>query len=212
MEITLDEIRRWANTSDLDERFAQLQEEDPDLFEVCVLDACDDQTLLEFARNRESTKRQYFITGLVQRLVYYLYSFHSLPYEFSRLQGMISLDEYKSRELDRMENVYQHCRIVETMRNSDQNEIKNLGNMILDYRHDRYRSGANTTKLLQLLDYQIKLSFRPGVTTYVTRLCKLCDDEFKSWLISGGEIETEKCPFCVLKISYPQKYGKKSVS
>lgn len=212
MKITLDEIRCWANTTNLDERFAQLQEEDSDVFDNCDINACDDQTLLEFALNRDSTKRQYFMTGLVQRLVSYLYSFHNLPYEFSRFEGMLSFDDYKSRELERIANVYEHCRIVEAMRNSDQEEIKNLGNMILDYRHDRRSPGANTTKLVQLLDYQIKMSFRPGVTTYTTRLCKICADGFKSWLVLGVEIETEKCPFCVLGITYPQKTGKHSIT
>jgi|CXWL01.1.fsa_nt_gi hypothetical protein len=212
MDITLAEIKRWAGSNDLDDRFAQLQEDDPDGFDHFVVAACDDQTLLDFAKNRNSTKRQFFASALVQRVVFYLYSPHSLPYQFSRFQGMISFDEYKNGELERIENVYRRCRVVDEMRNSEQEEITNIGNMILDYRHDRRLPDANTTKLLRLLNYQIEMSFRPGVTTYQLRLCKSCNDGFKSWLSSGNETESEKCPFCILGITYPQKTGENAWS
>ena len=207
MEITLVEIARWAKSNDLDEQFAQLREDDPE-FEDSIIAACDDQTLLQFAKDRDSTKRRLFASGLVQRLVFAIYSPHWLPYHFSRFQGMTPFDDYKKSEFERIENVYQRCRVVEDMRSSEQEEIKNLGNMILDYRHDRWFPDANTTKLLQLLEYQIEMSFRSGVTTYTMRLCKACNDGFKSWLVSGVELASEECPFCVLGITYPQKTGK----
>lgn len=205
MEITLAEIRRWAESSDLDLEFARLREQDPEKFKQDVITACDDWTLLRFARNRNSTKRQFFAFTLVHRLVFYLYTPHSLPYPYSRFQGMIPLDDYKKVELERTENVYQRCLVIEEMRESEQEEIKNLGNMILDYRHDRLLPDASTAKLLQLLNYQIDVSFRPGVTQYRVRLCKVCNDGFKFWLVPDGNIESEKCPFCLLGISYPQK-------
>ncbi len=207
MDITLREIERWANSDKLDKRFDQLMADEQD-FELAIIAACDDKSLLAFAANRQSTKRMFFATALVHRLVHYLYSPHGLPYHFSRFQGMISLDEYKNDELERIENVYQRCGVVEEMRNSEQEEIKNLGNMILDYRHDRLFPDASTSKLMQLLNYQIELSFRPSTTTYKMRICQTCDDHFKSWLVSGIENETETCPFCILGISYPQKGGK----
>ncbi len=80
--------------------------------------------------------------------------------------------------------------------------------MILDYRHDRRRSEASTSKLLKLLNYQIEMSFRPGGTSWTMRVCKSCSDGFKSWTASGVENEKDRCPFCVLRITYPQKTGK----
>jgi hypothetical protein len=94
------------------------------------------------------------------------------------------------------------------MRNSEQEEVKNIGNMILDYRHDRRFPNATTTKLMQLINNQIQQSFLPNTTTYKMRLCTTCEDGFKSWLVSGQEPESETCPFCKLKIQYPQKTGK----
>jgi hypothetical protein len=207
MKITLARITRWAESNDLDHEFCQIEEQDPDGFEQEVIAACDDLTLLGFAKNRISTKRKFFASALVQSLVFYLYSPHELPYHFSRFQGMIPFDDYKNAELERIQNVYQRCCVVDEMRNSEQEEIKNLGNMILDYRHDRLLPDSSTAKLLQLLNYQIEVSFRPGVSTYTMRLCKLCNDGFKSWLVSGAEIQSEKCPFCLLGITYPQKTG-----
>ena len=54
MEITLAEITRWANSNELDAHLGQLQEEDPESFEHFILAACDDQSLLEFAKKRSS--------------------------------------------------------------------------------------------------------------------------------------------------------------
>lgn len=207
MDVTFSEIERWANTDELDDRFDQLMDEEQD-FDLSIIAACDDKSLVSFASNRESTKRRFFAFALVERLVSCLYSPHGLPYSFSRFQGMISLDEYKRGEIERIENVYQRCSVVEQMRNSPQEEIKNLGNMILDYRHDQRFPGANTTKLTQLLNYQIDSSFRPDTSTYTMRLCQTCNDGFKSWLVAGAEPERERCPFCVLGIDYPQKTGK----
>lgn len=205
MEIKLAEITRWAESNDLDDLFSQLEEKDPDGFEHDVIAACDDLALLGFAKNRISTKRMFFASALVQRLVFYIYSPHQLPYQFSRFQGMIPFDDYKSGELKRIDNIYQRCCVVDEMRNSEQEEIKNLGNMILDYRHDRLLPDSSTARLLRLLNHQIEASFRPGVNTYTMRLCQRCNDSFKSWLVSGVEIASEKCPFCLLGITYPRK-------
>jgi hypothetical protein len=201
-------IERWVNTSELDTLFDALRDEDGDGFHSCVIAACDDDQLLTFAKNRNSTKRQFFASGLVERLVFDLYAPHHLPYEYSRFAGMMSLDNYKAAELKRMENVYNRCLVVEAMRHSEQDEISNLGNMILDYRHDRRHPEVSTAKLLQLLNYQIEISFRTGVTSWTMRSCKSCNDGFRSWLASGVEFEKDRCPFCVLRISYPQKTGR----
>ena len=207
MDITLAEIERWANSSELDEQFDRLFDDEQDFGEV-ILASCDDATLLRFSENRNSGRRQFFAVGLIQRLVPALYAVHGLPYEFSRFSGMLSFDEYKDSETNRLQRVYDACKLVEMMRTSKQEEIKNIGDMILDYRHDRRRPNATTTKLIQLLHYQIQLSFRPDVTSYTMRICGYCNDGFKSWIDSGTEIESTKCPFCVLKIQYPQKTGK----
>ncbi|MEZ6138725.1 MAG: hypothetical protein R3C53_27890 [Pirellulaceae bacterium] len=207
MDITLAEIERWANTSELDDRFEQLFDEHQD-FDDVILASCDDATLLRFAANRNSSRRRFFASGLVGRLVPALYAHHGLPYEFSRFSGLISFDDFKNREIDRLKRVYDACKTVETMRTSPQEEIKNVGDMILDYRHDRQRPHANTTKLFQLLNYHIQLSYRPGVTSYIMRICEYCNDGFKSWIESGVEIESTKCPFCTLKLQYPQKTGR----
>ena len=207
MDVTFSEIERWVNGDDLDDRFDQVMDEEQDI-DLLIIAACDDKSLVSFASNRESTKRRFFAFALVDRLVSCLYSPHGLPYPFSRFQGMISLDDYKREEIERIENVYRRCRIVEQMRNSPQEEVKNLGNMILDYRHDQRFPGANTKKLIELLNYQIDSSFRPDTSTYTTRLCQICNDGFKSWVVAGTEPDRERCPFCVLGIEYPQKTGK----
>jgi hypothetical protein len=208
MQTTLAEITLWASTSELDERFAQLFDDDYEGFEHDLLSACDDLKLLEFASNRNSTKRQFFGYALVQRLVSHLYLPSNLPYSFSRFEGLISLDQYRTNELKRIEHMYELCCVVEKMRNSELEEIANLGNMILDYRHDRLFPDADATKLLRLLNYQIEQSLKPGVTAYTYRLCETCNDGFKSWLLSGVECDVRKCPFCCLGIIYPQKTGK----
>lgn len=208
MDLTLADITRWANTSELDTSFAQLRDEDPDGFDAVVIAACDDDALLAFAKNRNSVKRRFFASGLVERLVSDLYAPHHLPYEFSRFAGMMSFDDYKAAELERMEKVYARCHVVEAMRRSEQEEISNLGDMILDYRQDRRSSEASTAKLRRLLNYQIEMSFRPGVESWTMRLCTSCNDGFKSWLASGVALEKDRCPFCVLRLNYPQKTGK----
>ncbi len=129
--VTLANIERWANTSELDTLFFDaLRDEDGDGFQSCVIAACDDDQLLTFAKTRNSAKRQFFASGLVERLVFHLYAPHHLPYEFSRTAGLMPFDEYKAAELQRMENVYARCRVVEDMRRSEQDEISNLGDMI----------------------------------------------------------------------------------
>ncbi|WP_254510991.1 hypothetical protein [Anatilimnocola floriformis] len=208
MKLTIEEITRWAETSEVDEEFAHLQEEDSDWFDHHIIANCNDRELLRFAQNRTSTKRIIFTVGLVHRLVHYLYSLRQLPYQFSRFQGMIPFAEYRTAQLAQLEQVYERCRVVEEMRNSEQEEIKNLGNMILDYRHDRRLSHASTAKFLQLLNYQIEQSFRTGVTTHTARICKRCNGLFKSWIADGSELEAENCPFCKLEIVYPQKSGR----
>lgn len=207
MDVPFSEIERWANTDDLDDHFDQLMSSEQD-FDLLIIAACDDDSLVRFASNRESTKRRFFGVAMVERLVSCLYSPHGLPYRFSRFQGMISLDEYKRAETNRIENVYRRCLIVERMRNSPQEEIKNLGNMILDYRHDQLFPGASTAKLIQLLHYQINSSFRPDTSDHTMRLCRTCNNGFKSWIVAGTEPEQERCPFCILGIEYPQKTGK----
>ncbi len=47
--VTLANIERWANTSELDTLFDALRDEDGDGFQSCVIAACDDQ-LLTFAK------------------------------------------------------------------------------------------------------------------------------------------------------------------
>lgn len=207
MDITFSEIERWANTDELDDRFDQLMVDEQD-FDLLIIAACDDTSLVKFASNRSSTKRRFFGAALVERLVSALYSPHELPYRFSRFEGMLSLDEYKRAETTRIDSVYRTCCVVEQLRSSPQEEIKNLGNLILDYRHDQMMPGANTAKLLQLLRYQIDSSFRPDTSDYTMRLCQTCNDAFKSWIVAGNEPERERCPFCVLGIQYPQKSGK----
>lgn len=210
MDITLNEIERWANSTELDQYFEQLFDMHQD-FDLVILHTCDDETLLRFAANRSSSRREFFAMGLVDRLVHSVYPFHGLPYEFSRFSGLIPFEDYKIREVERLKRVYDSCKIVEAMRNSVQEEIKNIGDMILDYRHDRLiqeKSMATTKKLLQLLYYQIQVSFRPGVASYTRRICTYCNDGFKSWIQSNIEIEPTRCPFCILRLEYPQKTGK----
>ena len=209
MNITLKEIERWANSSELDQDFQQLFEEHQD-FDDVILATCDDATLLRVAANRISPKRKFCALGLVDRLVHSLYNFHGLPYEFSRFSGLLSFDDYKVQEIDRLKRVYDGCEVVEAMRNSLHEEIKNIGDMILDFRHDRLlqmKNMATTTKLLQLLHHEVQVSFRPGVTAFARRICEYCNDGFKSWIESGVEIEPTRCPFCILKLEYPQKTG-----
>jgi hypothetical protein len=62
--VTLANIERWASTSELDALFEALR---------------DDDQLLTFAKNRNSAKRQFFASGLVERLVFHLYAPHDLP-------------------------------------------------------------------------------------------------------------------------------------
>ena len=206
MGITFSEVERWAGSTELDTQFEQYFAEDPE-FDHLIFSHCDYKSLLAFASDRDSAKRIFFVSELVRRLVSCLYSPHGLPYHFSRSDGLIPPDDYKKAELQRVENVYQGCTIVEEMRNSEQEEIKNLGNMVLDFRNDRISPKATTTKLLRLLDYQIEVSFTPDTTRYTVRVCKICEDWFKSWVVAGAETETERCPFCILQIDYPQKNG-----
>ena len=137
-----------------------------------------------------------------------LYAYHGLPYKFSRFSGLVSFDDYRDQETDRLKRVYESAKTVEAMRTSKQEEIKNIGDMILDYRHDRRTPTASNIKLFQLLNYQIEMSFRQDVASYTMRICEYCNDGFKSWISLGVEIESAKCPFCMLKIQYPQKTGK----
>lgn len=205
MELSIETVTRWATTNELDDAFEEIREDDPEYFEHEVLRGCDERALLAFAMDRNSTKRQFFAYSLVERLVRCLYSPDRLPYHFSRFEGMLSYDEYKAQELSRIEVRYGMCCIVETMRISSQEEIQNLANMILDYRHDQLLPDANTSKLLRLLHHQIEVSLRLGVTSYSYRLCKTCNDGFKSWRIPNEETDTDRCPFCILRIAYPQK-------
>ena len=207
MDITLADVKRWGTTSDLDRQFESLFDDEQE-FDLHILSLCDSLALLEIAANRNAPKRQFFAFGLAERLVNVLYSPHSLPYEFSRFSGMISLENYQANELRRLETIYAQCAVVEKMRNSKQEEVKNIGNMILDFRHDRRFPHATTTKLIQLINYQIQQSFVPNTAKYTMRLCTTCEDGFKSWLVSGQEIESETCPFCKLKFNIRKKQAR----
>ena len=134
-----------GNTSELDGNFERLFDEHQD-FDDAVLSLCDDATLLRLAANRNSARRQLFASGLIERLSSTLYAHHGLPYEFSRFSGLMSFDDFKNQEMNRLKRVYDACKTVETMRTSPQEEIKNIGDIILDFRHDCRRPHTNTTK------------------------------------------------------------------
>jgi hypothetical protein len=59
MNITLADIKRWGTTSDFDQQFESLFDDDQD-FDLHMLSLCDSEALLEIAANRNATKRQFF--------------------------------------------------------------------------------------------------------------------------------------------------------
>ncbi len=136
-ELNLDQINRWVESTDLDQSFSRLEEDDPDWFEHQICCICDDNQMLVFASNRNSQKRSYFASLLVRSLFWVYLQQIQLPYNFSRMEGILSLDQYLDREKERLTEVYKKSEILEKMRTSDLEEIRDLSRLVLDYRHDR---------------------------------------------------------------------------
>nr|WP_298173719.1 hypothetical protein [uncultured Pseudomonas sp.] len=182
MELTLEKIVRWVETSDLDEEFSMLEEEDPEWFEHQIHSLCDDETLLKFAENRKSSKREYFANILIASLCWIYRQEIGLPYHLSRFRGLMAFEEYKDELLKAAAGIYEKCKLLEKIRNSEQEEIKNIGNRILDFRNDRRSlSSEKYYNLIKNLSLEVQDSFKPNITSYQVRICKSCKSDFRYW-------------------------------
>ncbi len=161
LELNLDLIEKWVESTELDQSFSELEGDDPDWFEHQILSICDDNQLLLFASNRNSQKRSYF-AGLLVRSLFWVYRQQvQLPYNFSRMEGILPLDQYLDRQKDRFAQVYKKSEILEKMRMSEQEEIRCLSKSILDYRHDRLiEKDYSCRNFFKKIESEINESFR----------------------------------------------------
>jgi hypothetical protein len=197
MELSKEQIIRWVETNELDHFFSKLGEEDPEYFEHQVLSLCDDDMLLMFASNRNSPKRVYFAGQLVLSLCWIYRHEFDLPYHFSRMRGLMSFEEYTLKLNELAEKIYVKCRVIDSMRNSTQEEIKQLANRILDYRNDRNTS-ERYYGLVRELNKEVGLSFADNVTLYQPRICKTCKAEFRHWYDGNAGVDENsvRCSKC----------------
>ena len=199
LEINLESVSLWAESDELDSEFTSLKEEDPDWFEDQILSLCDDWTLLSFAKNRNSSKRIYFANQLALRLSWVYKQELSLPFHVSRLQGIISLEEYKDNLNKVADSIYSKSMVLEEMRKSDKIEIKNLCNKILDYRSDRVSNSSDSyCELVLDLGSEIRESFRENVTLFKYCKCTQCSEVFRLWYDGeNGEVDCQvMCSKC----------------
>ena len=197
MELSKEQIVHWVETNELDDFFSKLEEEDPEHFEHQVLSLCDDNMLLMFASNRNSPKRIYFAGQLVISLCWIYRHEFKLPYHFSRVRGLMSFEDYSLKLKDIAEKIYEKCRLIERMRSSNQEEIKQLANRILDYRNDRNTS-ERYYELVRDLSKEVGLSFANNVTLCKLRICKVCKSEFRHWYdgTTGADENSVHCSKC----------------
>lgn len=129
-------IERWAYTTTLDEAFFRHEEEDPDGFEMVIAGACSLAVLFRFAADPACLKRRYFVQLLVARLCW-IYGFNmTLPFHFSRFQGLIDKESYLEAVAKRAEEIYSCAEIIEQMRISADPALQALAKALLDYRNE----------------------------------------------------------------------------
>jgi len=198
MELSREHIIRWVESGELDDVFYRLEEEDPELFEHQLLSVCDDELLLNFASNRNSPKRIYFAGQLIASLCWVYRHEFRLPYHFSRMRGLMSFEEYTLKLNELAEKIHAKCQLIERMRNSAQEEIKQLANRILDYRNDCANNSERYYEIVRELNREVGLSFADNVTLYQPRICKKCKAEFRHWYDGsvGVEESSLSCSKC----------------
>ena len=130
-------IERWAYTADLDEIFGQYEEEDPDLFELNIGNACSLREQFRFVADPKCIKRHYFAQLLVPNLCWIYRIEAGLPFHFSRLQGIMNRDEYLCSVADYAKAVYERAEIIEEMRISDDPGLQAFAKALLDHRNER---------------------------------------------------------------------------
>jgi hypothetical protein len=138
-EFDLATIERWAYTKDLDEIFGQYEEEDPDLFELKIGNACSLKEQFRFVADPKCLKRYYFAQLLVPNLCWIYRIEAGLPFQFSRLQGIMNRDAYLGSVADYGRAVYERAEIIEEMRLSNDPALQAFAKALLDHRHERMK-------------------------------------------------------------------------
>lgn len=129
-------IERWAYTTDLDEEFEKYIEDDPDWFDISIGNACNLENLYRFAADKKCLKREFFAQQLIPDLCWIYRIDRELPFNFSRMQGIIEKDVYLSKVTEQAKAVYEQCLIIERMRLSNDHALQALAKALLDHRHE----------------------------------------------------------------------------
>lgn len=129
-------VERWAYTTELDDKFEQYLEDDPDWFEVAIGNACSLNDVYRFTADRNCLKRLFFAQQLIPNLCWIYRTNKELPFHFSRMQGIMDKTEYLSKVTEHAEAVYERAVIIERMQLSDDPALQALAKKLLDFRHE----------------------------------------------------------------------------
>jgi hypothetical protein len=156
LKITLELIEQWAYHTELDEHFEVLCDEDCEVFDRVIQSLCDLEKLLQFAADPKCLKRHYFATLLVPFLCWIYRANFSLPFAFSRLQGIMSRKEYIEKILQQAESIYKISELIDKLREINDPAIHALYNKLLDYRHDSNKTkNESYYEILKVINHDV---------------------------------------------------------
>lgn len=128
---TLDNLRRWAYTTELDED--HLEDEG---FQYEIEFALTMDLLWEFASDLQCPKRQWFLQEYVVNIAFiFKRDKPPLPFHFSRFRGIMDQEEYLEEMRNYALGLYRRCVYLDKMKDSQCPVIKTLYNRIMDCRN-----------------------------------------------------------------------------
>lgn len=142
-------VEEWAYSTVHDDEFSQLEEEDPDWFEIAVGGACSLSDIFRFVSDPACQKRFFFAQQLVSQLCWVYRLQIQLPFHFSRLQGLMGREDYLKECAEQAAAIYERALLIEQMRISADPALQAFAKALLDHRH--VRSGSSQEQYVDIL-------------------------------------------------------------
>lgn len=132
---TLDNLRKWAYTKELDEAHAEAHFEDEG-FQYEIESALTMDLLWEFASDLKCPKRQWFLEEYVANIaIIFKSNTPMLPFHSSRFRGVMDQNEYLEKMKNYALGIYNRCVYLDKMKDSQCPVINTLYNRLMDCRN-----------------------------------------------------------------------------
>jgi hypothetical protein len=145
-------VEKWAYSAALGDEFLRHEESDPDWFEIAIQDACPLREIFRFAADPKCLKRRYLAQLLVPQLCWIHRTSSELPFQVSRLQGIVDRDSSLKKVAEQANAIYERAEIIERMRSSQDPALQSFAKVLLDHRNTQIEPKQNAyVELLRLV-------------------------------------------------------------